>query len=489
MNNPKTTRQLYIGDNLAVMRGLEENSVDLIYLDPPFNSKQMHEGNLDEEMGEQSFKDIWTMSDINDDDLWHLRNACPQAFNLINTLYDSHGESWKAYLTFMAVRLDEMRRLMKPTGSIYLHCDSHMNAPLRILMDIMFGENNMRGEITWQRSTSSQRGSQHESKTWGANTDTILCYAKSEKSRLNPLRKLTPAEIRKKFDKVNEKTGGKYYDDSSHIWRTPGMGARPNLCYEWRGFTNPGTAGWRMTKERLEEEYQKGNIVIKKNGKLERRKYLKDYAGYNFGRAWTDISNAGVDEHVGWKTQKPLALLERIINASSNKGDVVLDPFCGCATACVVAERLGRQWIGIDQHSAAAKIMEKRVKNDTKLLPVWGEVKIVDAHKAHNLPRRQKVNEIDKKDPRIKQGFYNRQGGQCGADKWCLSGGDVNILLMHYDRIIPAARGGYYTPDNVQLLCAACNTAKGKKTWSQFIKERRAQKAQKILDDSDVPRR
>ena len=134
------------------------------------------------------------------------------------------------------------------------------------------------------------------------------------------------------FPKVGEK-GERYYDDSAHIWSTPNMDARPNLCYEWRGFVNPHPSGWRLSKDRLEEEYQKGNIVITRDGKLERRKYERDFKGKQVGNLWADIPIASGKERTGYPTQKPLALLHRIINASSNPGDVVLDPFCGCATA------------------------------------------------------------------------------------------------------------------------------------------------------------
>ena len=481
-------RRLYNGDNLAVMAGLPSSFADLIYLDPPFNSERIYEGNLDPAMGKQSFSDIWRMSDINEDDLRRMERVSGDAHDLIWTLGRTRGESWQAYLTFMAVRLDEMRRLLKPTGAIYLHCDHRMNAPLRILMDIMFGEDNLRGEITWRSTSGGRRGNQYASKTWGANKDTILCYAKTARAKLNPLRPLTKEEADEKFNFIDEKTGERYYDDSSHIFRAPGRGARPNLCYEWRGFKNPHPSGWAMTKERLEEEYQKGNFVIAEDGKLQRRKYEKDYEGAPFGSVWADINPAAGKERTGWATQKPLALLARIIKASSAKGDLVIDPFCGCATACVAAEQLGRQWIGIDQHPAAAEIMKKRAKEDTLLAPVWSKVEIIDARRAADLPRRGDVPEIDKTDMQIKQKFYARQKGKCNGGKFCLSGGgEVNIRHLAYDRINPGKRGGYYTEDNVQLLCGACNSAKGGKTWTQFIRERKRQMAQAILDDPEVP--
>ena len=432
--SPNPIRKLYTGDNLAIMRGLEDESVDLIYLDPPFNSKRIYEGNLDEEMGKQSFKDIWTMSDINKDDLWALRAFAPKVFNLIKVLSESHGESWQAYLTFMAVRLDEMHRILKPTGSIYLHCDWHMNAPLRLLMDILFGKGNFRNDIVWCYTAPANIKSHFPRKH-----DNILFYSKSEEVCFN-------------YNAVRVK--------------------------HKRQHLSAGATGMAGGKRSIAEIRQKEEEALKVG------KIVEDW--------WSDIgsgSHVPKKERTGWTTQKPLVLLERIIKASSNKGDLVLDPFCGCATACVAAERLGRQWIGIDQHPAAAGIMEKRIKDDTKLAPEWAGVECIDTiRKSKNLPRRKGVREINKSDPEVKKAFYERQDGKCKSGKWCLAGGEMNIRLMDYDRIDPRKRGGYYTPDNVQLLCGACNAAKGEKTWTEFIGDQKQQAADDILGDKDVPR-
>ena len=481
------TRELWISDNLPVMRGMNSETVDLIYLDPPFNSKRMYEGNLSPEMGKQSFSDIWGDSDITEDDRRILKTEYPNCAALIDVLAVSHGKSWKSYLSFMGIRLMEMHRLLKETGSIYLHCDWHMNSPLRLLMDMIFGGGNLRGEITWQRSTSTQRGSQHKSKIWGNNQDAIFCYTKSDKTLLNPKRELTPDETRQKFDKVDKKTGERYYDDSAHIWRTPGMGARPNLCYEWRGFTNPHSSGWRLCKERMEEEYQKGNIVIVADGKLERRMYLKNYEGYNFGSMWTDIPNASGKERTGWATQKPLALLERIVKASSNKGDIVLDPFCGCGTACIAATRLERQWIGIDQHPAVDKIMQKRIQDDTKLAPEWDSVKTIDVQTAADLPKRTDVQSFIK-NAQTKRMLYETQKGKCASGDLCQNGTEKqNINFLDFDRKMPGKRGGGYVWGNVQLLCRTCNGKKGKKTWKVFLDSLRRAKAAELLEGIESP--
>ena len=264
-----------------------------------------------------------------------------------------------AYLTYMAERLEQMHRILKPTGSIYLHCDPTASHYLKILMDAIFGAINFRNEIVWKRATSQAKGSQHLPKTWGANTDSIFFYSKGRQSRITPFRMLNSDEILRKFPKVDEK-GRRFKDDSAHIWSSPGMGARPNLCFTWRGFTNPHPSGWRLSKARLEEEYQKGNIVIHPNGKLERRAYEESYRGEPIGNLWADIDPAMGNERLGYPTQKPVKLLERIIGASSKKGDIVLDPFCGCGTTIDAARRLDRNWIGIDVSSFAIDLIRTK---------------------------------------------------------------------------------------------------------------------------------
>ncbi|MBE8158741.1 MAG: site-specific DNA-methyltransferase, partial [Betaproteobacteria bacterium] len=213
---PEKIRRLYTGDNLAVMRGLEEESVDLIYLDPPFNSKRIYEGNLDSKMGKQAFKDIWRMSDITAEDNWRLRTLCPAAYELIDMLKDIHGESWQAYLTFMALRLDEMHKLLKPTGSIYLHCDYRMSAPLKLLMDIVFGGKNFINEVIWCYKSGGA-----PKKGYARKHDTILFYAKSENFLFN-------YEKEKSYGQSGGAHGGmvQYYKDENGVYSWAG-------CKDW----------------------------------------------------------------------------------------------------------------------------------------------------------------------------------------------------------------------------------------------------------------
>ena len=416
-------RELWIGDNLAIMRQMNSESVDLIYLDPPFNSKRMYEGNLDPEMGKQSFSDIWGDSDITEDDRRILRERNPLLAELISFLGKSHGVSWQSYLSFMGIRLMEMHRLLKDTGSIYLHCDWHMNAPLRLLMDIIFGAMNFRNEIIWFYNDTPGR----PVKDFARKHDAILRYAAGKKYVFNaadvqvPVRPESIARY-----KTARKLGGKEYVGGSAT-KTP-------------------ESVWNFP-------------AVKRNSK----------------------------ESTGWATQKPIALLNRIIKASSNKGDVVLDPFCGCGTACIAATHLGRQWIGIDKHSSADAIMKQRIQTDTKLAPEWDGVKVLSESDAAKLPKRTDVAPF-KKDERTKRTIYERQKGKCASGELCLNGTDAKpINFMHFDRKISATRGGGYTWDNVQLLCSTCNISKGKKTWKVFIDGLRRAKAADLLNQIDSP--
>ena len=414
-------RRLYIGDNLPVLCGLEDESVDLIYLDPPFNSKRIYEGNLDKGIGKMAFTDIWRMSDISAEDSWRLQMFCPAAFNLIQTFSDTHGEAWQAYLTFMAIRLDEMRRILKPTGSIYLHCDPKMSHPLKMVMDIVFGQVNFRNEIVWRIGWVS--GYKTQKNGFIRNHDSIFYYVKSENFIFN----------------------------KEYIPYPRGYVRRDGKPPTGKGVPIEDT--WNCNNSDVLD-----SVMIKSFSK----------------------------EKTGWATQKPLALLERIIKASSNKGDVVLDPFCGCGTTCVAAEKWGRQWIGVDQHPKVEEVMKNReYRKKRSLLNLWNSVQIIDATKLANLPKQKNVREIDKNDVRVKRAYYENQNGKCKTGDLCKSGddGDCAMELMAFDRINPAARGGDYTPENVQLLCSECNVAKGRKTWTQFIRELRQQKTQKIVDN------
>ncbi|MDR2126487.1 MAG: site-specific DNA-methyltransferase [Prevotellaceae bacterium] len=328
---------LILGDNLEILKTIESETVDLIYLDPPFFSNRNYEVIWGDEGEVRSFQDRWS-------------------------------GGMEHYIAWLKERVEQMYRILKPTGSIFLHCDWHADAYIRVgILDKIFGIENFREHVIWKRHNSKQKGSQFASKKFGSQTDSIFIYAKTEDAKIYTTRDVKDDEVEIKFP-LSDQNGRRYYDDSAHLFCSPNMGARPNLCYEWRGYKNPHPSGWRLSKERLEEEYQKGNIVIREDGKLERRKYQEEYNGIPLGNLWDDISNVTVGkERIGCPTQKPEALLERIIKCATSEGDTVFDPFVGGGTTVAVADKLNRKWIGIDQSVQAIKVTELRLDKQRDL--------------------------------------------------------------------------------------------------------------------------
>lgn len=445
-------KTLFTGDNLPIMRGMNSNTIDLIYLDPPFNSKANYAAPIGSKAAGAAFKDTWTLSDVDIAWLDLIQAKHPDVHRAIQT---AMSKSNKSYLIYMAVRLLEMQRILKPDGSIYLHCDPTMGHYLGVLLDAVFGKHSFRNHIVWQRHTSFARGSQHAPKTWGTITDFILFYSVGN-APLHPYRNLTEAEKIEQFPLIDER-GDRYYDDSAHIWSSPEMSAQPDLCYEWRGFKSPHPSGWRLSKNKLEEEFQKGNIIILQNGRLQRRKYERDYPGKQFGNLWTDIALPLGKERTGYPTQKPLALLRRIITASSNEGDIVFDPFCGCATTCVAAEIEDRQWIGIDSSPKACELVVSRIKQFQGL---WKNIVHRD-----DIPQRTDLGVLPYYSSREnKTKLYGEQEGHC-------NGCDTHFEVQHLnvDHIIAKSKGGTDHIDNLQLLCGNCNAIKGNRGMEYLL--------------------
>lgn len=325
--------QLILGDCLEVMSKMESETIDLIYLDPPFFSNRNYEVIWGDKGEIRSFEDRW-----------------------------SGGIDH--YIAWLKERVTEMHRLLKPTGSIYLHCDWHADAYIRVLiLDKIFGENNFRNHIIWQR-TNNPKGSQFEKKNLGIATDSIFWYSKSTNYYFNETsarEQLQNGELAKKYPFFDEI--GRYYQGP--VIRGASMGVRPNLVYEYKGYT-PKEWGWRMTKEKLIELDEKGDLGWTVKNKPFRKLRPENDKGnpiYNF---WNDINRlySNTHESIGYPTQKPEKLLERILLLSSMKGDTVLDPFVGGGTSIVVAEKLGRNWIGIDQSVAAVKVTEMRLEKN-----------------------------------------------------------------------------------------------------------------------------
>jgi len=365
--------KLYYGDNLDILRRyIADESVDLIYLDPPFKSNQDYNVLFEERNGSRSaaqikaFEDTWTW-DLGAEEAYVevVEAGGPVAEFMRGMRGILHESDMMAYLAMMAPRLVELRRVLKPTGSIYLHCDPTAGAHLRLLMDAVFGVSNFRNEIVWKRSYAHSDTKQGMSRC-GRIHDTILFYSKGVHYMWNPVyQPYDPEYAAREYRHIEAQTGRRYKStdltaakpggDTEYEWTGPdGRGVRP---YKGRY--------WAYSKANMERFESQGRLHYSSSGMPRLKQYLDEAPGVSLQDIWTDIPPIGASraERLGYPTQKPEALLERIIRASSNEGDLVLDPFCGCGTAVVVAERLKRRWIGIDITHLAITLIRHRLRD------------------------------------------------------------------------------------------------------------------------------
>lgn len=388
--------KLWFGDNLEVLRDRDNfpnDFVDLIYLDPPFNSNANYNMLFKEASGQNSeaqieaFEDTWQwVSGLTDSVYRELTRDADyiDLGNLIGAFEKFLGKgALMAYLVMMAVRLKELHRVLKPTGSLYLHCDPTASHYIKLILDAVFGFENYRNELIWKRINSKGNTFNNFPK----NHDVIFRYSKTDKWIWCSQYTAHDPEYIKNFYK--------FKDESGRIYRLDNLlnpnKDRPNLTYEFLGVTRV----WRWTKERMEQAYKDGIVIQTKPGNVPMMKrYLDEQEGNPVDDIWTDIQfvQAFSSERLGYPTQKPEALLERIIKASSNEGDLILDPFCGCGTTIAVAERLKRRWIGIDITWLSVDLMERRLKDTFKseLAPYTVEGTPKDVASAINLADRDK---------------------------------------------------------------------------------------------------
>ncbi|MEN6533203.1 MAG: DNA methyltransferase [Bryobacteraceae bacterium] len=316
------TRVIYCGDNLEQLQKLPDACIDLIYIDPPFNSNRNYEVFWGETKEKRAFED--------------------------------RHENTKAYIDYMRPRCEQMARVLKKTGSFYYHCDWHASHYVKVMLDGIFGENNFLNEIIWRRNKAKGLAT----RALAMNHDTVFVYTGGDTHTFNA-QYLPPDEHYLAQYKLTEPETGRKYQLTSLL--NPAKD-RPNLTYEFLGVTRV----WRWTKDRMQEAYQKGLVVQSSSGAVPRfKRYLDEQEGVPVDSIWNDIGpiSGQSEESLGYPTQKPAALLERIIKMSSNENDVVLDAFCGCGTALVAAQKLKRQWIGIDISPTACRVMAKRLKD------------------------------------------------------------------------------------------------------------------------------
>ena len=379
---------------MPIMRGMESESVDLIYLDPPFNSNRTYSAPIGSKAAGAAFKDTWTLDDT--DDAWwgEIADEHPSLYKVIDAAGEVGGKGDKAYLIYMAMRLLEMRRILKPTGSVYLHCDQTMSHALKMTMDAVFCKEGGKflNEVVWCYKSGGV------SKKWFSKKhDIIFAYTKSKEYIFNPQK---------------EKS-----------YMAEGSGDNPKQTY----FTD-------------------------ENGK---------YTLVNSKDWWQiGILATSAKERTGYPTQKPLALLERIIKASSNEGDMIFDPFCGCATALIAAQDFNRKWIGIDISPKAVELVGRRLKDELGFFS--------DFIHRDDIPKRKKDV---KRTKNIKHILYGEQEGKCGGcNLW------FPFRNMTLDHIIPRKKGGTDDDSNFQLLCGSCNSTKGDREQSYLIARLKEQK-------------
>ena len=318
-------KTIWTGDNLDILRGVNSESVDLIYLDPPFNSNRDYAAPVGSRAAGAAFKDTWTLSDLDTAYMGLIADEHPAMYKAIETAGLTHGKGMQSYLCMMAVRLLEMRRVLKTTGSIYLHCDPTASHYLKTLMDAIFGSDSFRSEITWKRTSAHSDGRQGR-RQHGRIHDVLLYYTKSDQWTWNPIyTDYDPEYIERFYRYVEPETNRRYrLGDLTG----PGGAAKGNPMYEVMGVTRY----WRYSKERMRELIEAGRIVQRRTGAVPSyKRYLDEMPGVPLQDQWTDIRpvQSRSKERIGYPTQKPLALLERIIESSSDPGDIVLDPFCG----------------------------------------------------------------------------------------------------------------------------------------------------------------
>ncbi len=387
---------LYYGDNLDVLRRyVPDASVDLVYLDPPFNSAQDYNVLFKERDGKESSAQITAFVDT-----WRWDQTAARAFQEIVDAGGKVSQAMQAfrtylgsndmlaYLAMMAPRLVELRRVLKDTGSLYLHCDPTASHYLKILLDAIFGAVNFRNEIIWKRS-SSHSDAKQGMRRCGRIHDTILFYTKGDGYQWNP--------VFTQYDKAYVESMYRFVDENGRRYREGDLtAARPggDVSYEWRvkrrkdskerwvadleeeyrtpleeweyqGVYPYKGRYWAYSRENMAKMWKNGEMIHRSTGFPQYKRYLEDQAGVHIQDLWTDINplSGAEKERLGYPTQKPEALLERIIKASSNEGDLVLDPFCGCGTTVSVAQRLKRRWIGVDITHLSINLMKQRLRD------------------------------------------------------------------------------------------------------------------------------
>ena len=465
-------RTLFHGDNLGFLRAMNSESVHLIATDPPFKKGKDFHATPDSLASGASFRDRWSWErDVHEEWVDQITDDFPKVMNVINGSRVSYGKDMGAFLCFMAIRLLEMHRILRSDGSLYLHCDYTASHYLKELLDTIFGPNNFQNEVVWQRTTAH-----NDSKRYGANVDKILFYTKGKKWTWNVQYQPYTEEYIDRFDRYDS-DGRAWTDDNLTAYGLSGGGYE----YEYNG----KMALWRCLPETMKRLDVENRLYFTSKGGIRLKRYLDESSGRPSQSLWDDIGplNSQAYERTGYPTQKPLELYERIIKSSSNEGDIVLDPFAGCATTCIAAEHLKRQWVGIDIWDKAKTVVLERMENEglvapTGLLEKDGPKQISlfyenlyfisklpfrtdDGGFAAPLLKTIKKAQTNEPGPKMSRKIMcgillSENGTMCaGCDRMF-----DDSRYLELDHNIPRSSGGINHISNRVLLCGPCNKFK-----------------------------
>ena len=517
---------VFICDNLPFLKSLDDESINLVCADPPFGKEQTFEGKLKDPLTEEErrieremmaswgvydadtaygkgvefpdqegrtakFADIWSFrTRVYEDWMDELKVVCPGAYWLIHATRHTHSDSIAAYIAFMVERMLEIKRILKPTGSVYLHCDHEANAYLRQMMDAVFGEANFRNEIAWERTTSRSHGRQ-----FGRLHDTILFYSKSSDYTWNPT-----------YVPLNEGGAEKYRyndDDGKGVYRLDNVvspSASSGYYYDLGLGEKQPENGYRMPEERAREWIKAGTLVVKKGKVPMRKRYADESKGVMLGSVWRDIRvlNSQAIERTGYPTQKPQALAERIILSSTDPGDIVLDCFAGCAYVPVAAQLTGRRWIACDMSPRAWTIVRRQfhkhpqlgivsegelpqddAEPDVKLRPQLATAnRVIKVRGPNELPQRR-TTEAPRliTNARLAEPLYRQKPKESSDQIWeafvlewgtgcwyCGRPTGGHRQELHLDHVAPNRRDGSNDDCwNRALACTVCNSNKSDK--------------------------
>ena len=469
---PKNT--ICEGDNLDYLRSFPDNSFDMIYGDPPYNSNRNYSAPAGTEAEGTAFKDFWSWSDISEEIFFELGVKYPELAQFLSSIDKGHSKGMKAYCVMMAIRLIEMERVLKDTGTIYIHCDHAAVSYLKILMDFIFGKKNFRNQIGWKRTRSNKPSK----KNLPNNYDFILRYSKMDKYlwNLDHMYLEPDKNFVKRFNKNDNDGRGPYWLDN---FRLPKSYENSKQA-EYKTYELLGIYGiWSWSKERALEGIKDG-IIIRTKKRVCKKIYLSESKGTQLDNIWVDIPNimSKDPEFTGYPTQKPRKLLRRLIQLSSNEGDLILDPFCGSGTTCIEAQSLNRRYIGIDVSYKTVTFIRDRLekelglfnnietKPDVVTVPRQKVEVVLPKIEREIIPQETSLEESEthKNYRKWKPKLYLDQEGRCnGCNIFCIP---QHLSVDHIDGV-----HGNNAEDNLQLLCNNCNSIKGQNNMS-FLKKR-----------------